>query len=41
MNDVDPLSFAPGWSYDHHQEISAETARLMRAVGFVFQDRHA
>jgi hypothetical protein len=31
----------PGWSYDHHHEISAETARLMRAVGFVFQDRHA
>ncbi len=31
----------PGWSYDHHAGISAETARLMRAAGFVIQDRHA
>ena len=29
----------PGWSYDH-AAVSAETARLMRAAGFVVQDRH-
>jgi hypothetical protein len=31
----------PGWSYDRHATISAETAQLMRAVGFVVQDRHS
>lgn len=31
----------PGWSNDHHADVSAETARLMRAAGFVVQNRHA
>jgi hypothetical protein len=30
----------PGWSYDDCAGISAETARLMRAVGFAVEDRH-
>jgi len=30
----------PGWSYERRAAISAETAYLMRAAGFVVQDRH-
>jgi hypothetical protein len=35
------IAAKPGWSYGHAHTPSADTRRLMEAVGFVVHDRHA